>query len=50
MNTGSVDTIIWNSYTNNVAIKALGQTPVIKDQRISDTATQASVGTVVGHD
>jgi hypothetical protein len=50
LNTGSVDTIIWNSYTNNVAIKALGQTPVIKDQRISDTATQASVGTVVGHD
>ena len=47
---GTVDTIIWNSYTNNVAIKALGQTPVIKDQRISDTATQASVGTVVGHD
>jgi hypothetical protein len=46
LTSGDLDTIIWNSYINN----ALGQTPVIKDQKISNTATQASVGTVVGHD
>jgi hypothetical protein len=50
LNTGSVDTIIWNSYINNVAIAALAQPLVIKDERMWNTATHASTGTVVGHD
>jgi hypothetical protein len=43
---GNLDTIIWNSNVNG----AIAQTPVVQDVKIWNTATQASAGTVVGHD
>jgi hypothetical protein len=49
LSTGVSDTIIWNSIIN-AAPAAASSAPVISDQKLWGTATQASAGTVIGHD
>jgi Pectate lyase superfamily protein len=50
LSTGDLDTVIWNSSISAVTPQVFAPTPIIQDNKIWNTAPQASSGTVVGHD